>query len=89
MSFWNDLEAAARKVAGDVNTEFSVIGREQKVKDAYQALGKLYYQAVSANKAPEGPAFDEQMEKIAVLLKEIRELRGKQHVTAEEEDFEK
>ena len=89
MSFWNDLEAAARKVAGDVNTELTVVGREQKVKDAYQALGKLYYQAVSVGKAAEGPEFDEQTEKIRTLLKEIRDLRGNQHVTAQEEDFEK
>lgn len=87
MSFWNDLEAAARKVADDVNTEFSVVGREQRIKDAYQALGKLYYQAVSANKAPEGAAFDEQVAKIEALLKEISALRGKQHVTADESDF--
>ncbi len=88
MSFWNDLEAAARKVADDVNTEFSVVGREQRIKDAYQALGKLYYQAVTAGKTPEGSQFDKQVQKIAALMQEINELRGKQHVTADDKDFE-
>ena len=81
MSFWNDLEAAARKVAGDVNTELTVVGREQKIKDAYQALGKLYYQAKAAGQEPGGADLEDCCRKIQASLDRINDLKQANNVT--------
>lgn len=87
-SFLDDLQAAVCKVAADTQTEFQVAAREQKIKDAYRTLGRLYYKAVKTGASPEGPEFDEQTAKISALLQQINDLRKNQHVTAEDADFE-
>ena len=40
--FLNKLGAAARHAAGTVNTELNIVVHEQKVREQYLALGKLY-----------------------------------------------
>ena len=84
--FFNDLGKAFRRAANNVSTEVSVAAQEQRGREAYQALGRLYYEAVQTGKAPEGQEFDAQVSKIHALLANIRETRRSQNVT--DSDFE-
>lgn len=81
--FFDKLGAAAHRVADNVSAEFSIAAQEQKVREAYLALGKLYYQSVQAGAKPEGPAFDEQIKRAGESLKRIRELRSSKNVEPE------
>lgn len=89
--FFDKLGAAAKRAAGTVSTEVSIAAEEQKVREAYQALGKLYYQASRTGKEPAGLAFADQCRRIDASLKRIRELRDSKNVAsdpcAEDEDF--
>ena len=76
--FFSDLESAIKRVASNVNTEVTRAAREQKVREAFQSLGRLYYQAVQEGTALEGGALQEQVERIEILLQEINELRNNQ-----------
>ena len=88
--FFDKLGAAARRAADTVTTEVNVAAQEQKIKEAYQALGKLYYQAVSNGTEKGGAEFDELCGRIEASLKRIKELKANKSVTetyAQEEDF--
>ena len=74
--FVSKLGAVTRHAANKVGTELNIVAHEQRAKEAYQALGKLYYNYVSSGLQPEGQAFDEKMEVIAEELKRIKELRS-------------
>ena len=74
--FLSKMGAVARHTANTVSTDLSIAAHEQRAKEAYQALGKLYYNYVSSGLEPEGDAFDEKMAVIAEELKRIKELRS-------------
>lgn len=81
--FFDTLGAAARRAADSVCTEVSIAAHEQKVKEGYQALGKLYYRYVSSGMMPEGSEFDGIMARVAEELAEIDRLRKQRDVTAD------
>lgn len=88
--FFDKLGAAAKRAANAVSTEVNVAAEEQKLREAYQALGKLYYKAKRAGQEPEGIDFADQCRKIDAALKRIDELKRANNVTdvyADEEDF--
>ena len=85
--FWSDLGAAVKKAANDVSTEVSIAGKEQKLKEQFQLLGKLHFQAVRHGKPLEGPEFSAQVEKILQLQQQIRDLRSASRVPTDA-DFE-
>lgn len=86
-NFFDDLGSAIKKVANDVSNEVTIAAREQKLKEAYQKLGKLHYQAIRKGEDPEGQEFDQQTALIRDLIQEIKDLRSGVP-TADEEDFE-
>lgn len=79
--FVDNLTNAVRRVASNVTTGVSVAAQEQKVKDAYQTIGRLYYQAVQEGREPVGDEFAAQLNKIRELLASINEIRRNQQVT--------
>lgn len=81
--FFDDLGNAFRRVANSVSTEVSVAAQEQKVKDAYHTLGRMYYQAVQQGKSVTGAEFDAQTAKIRELMDSIKEARRNQNVSGE------
>lgn len=80
-NFLDDLGSALRKAAGDVQTEVTITAREQNLKDAFQRLGKLYYEAFSADRPTSGQDFDAAIAEIRALQKEIFELRSNKNVS--------
>lgn len=85
-NLFEELGAAVKKVAGDVSNEITIAAREQKLKEAYQKLGKMHYQAIRQCEDPEGPDFDRQTALIRDLIQQIQDLRsGNFH--ANEDDF--
>ncbi len=86
-NFWEDLTGAARKVASGVSTEVTIAAREQKAKEAYQKLGRMYYRAAKNGECLTGREFDEQVAAIEALLRQINDLRYNENVTASDEDF--
>ena len=78
--FWGDLGKALHRAADTVTTEVSVTAQEQRVKDAYEAIGRLYCQAVSEGKEPTGEAFDQQVRQVNLLREKIRRIRQNQKV---------
>lgn len=85
-NFFDDLGNAFKKLADDVSTEVSVTAKQQKVKEAFQQLGRMYYQAVCRGKEPAGEEFDRQVALIRDLLRQINDLRSNANV-ASAEDF--
>ena len=79
--FFDKLSAAAKRAANTVSTEVSVAAEEQKVREAYQALGKLYYQASRDGKDLTGEAFTAQIAKADAAIARIKELRDRKNVT--------
>lgn len=76
----NKLGAAARSAAYAAGTELNIVAHEQRLREHYQALGKLYYNYVSSGLLPEGEAFDEKVAAVQEELNRIRELRNQKHV---------
>ena len=88
--FFAKLGAAAKRAANNVSTEVSVAAEEQKIREAYQALGKLYFQAKHTGGELDGLDFADQCRKVEASLKRINELKRAKNVTdvyADEEDF--
>ncbi len=82
--------AVTKHAATSVATEVNVAAEEQKIREAYQLLGKLYFGAKRAGREPEGLEFADQCRKIEMHMKRIKQLRSRKDVTgyAFEEDFE-
>lgn len=89
--FLDKLGAAAKRAADSVSTEMNVAAEEQKIRESYQALGKLYYQASRNGAEPSGPDFADHCRRIDAAIKRIKELRDRKDVTGEtyaaEDDF--
>ena len=89
--FLSKLTAAAKRAADTVGTEVSVAAEEQKIREAYQALGKLCYQAKRDGKEVSAEDFDAQCAKVDAALARIKELKDRKNVTADvvadDEDF--
>ena len=77
----NKLGAAAKRAAGSVATEVNVAADEQKIKDLYQSLGKLYYQTSRHGGDLNGADFADYMRRIDAVRKHIAELRNRSNVT--------
>lgn len=74
-NFFDDLGNAFKKLADDVTTEVSVTAKQQKVKEAYQKLGRMHYQAACKGTEPVGAEFDKQVALIRDLLQQINDLK--------------
>lgn len=89
--FFDKLSAAAKRAADTVSTEVSVAAEEQKIREAYQALGKLYYQASREGKDLTGEEFTAQIARVDAAIHRIKELKNRKNVTpdvvADDEDF--
>lgn len=88
--FFDKLGAAAKRAAGTVSTEVSVAAEEQKIREQYQALGKLYYQAIGMGKAPAGEQFSACCDRIRTSFQRINDLKSANDVTGStvtEDDF--
>ena len=87
---FDKLGAAAKRAANAVSTEVSVAAEEQKIREAYQALGKLYFKAKRTGGELDGIDFADQCRKVEASIKRINELKRSKNVTdlyADEEDF--
>lgn len=85
------LGAAAKRAADTVSTSVNVAAEEQKIKEAYQALGKMYYQARRDGSEMDSLTVADHCRKIEESMKRIGQLKDKQDVagdcTAEDDDF--
>lgn len=86
--------AATKRAATTAKLSIAIAAEEDKVKTAYQAIGKQYYQDILSGTVPGGPVYDEQLGRIEASLHRIGELRSQKNVApqqdsdfAEEEDF--
>lgn len=86
---FDKLFAAGKQAASSVATGVNVAAQEQKIREAYQTLGKLYFQAKRRGEAPEGLEFADQCREIEARLKRIEEMKNRQNVTdyADRDDF--
>lgn len=93
----NTVVSAASRAASTVKTGVNVYAEEDKIKTAYQVLGKLYYGDVKEGNPTSGPAYEEQLAKIEAALARIQELKEQGSVdpkgsasqeTVTEDDFE-
>lgn len=88
--FFDTLGAAAKRAASSVSVEVQIAAEEQKIREAYQALGQLYFKASRTGKPTQGMAFADQCRKVEASLRRINELKRSKNVTdvyAEEADF--
>ena len=85
-NFSDDLGNAFKKLADDVTTEVSVTAKQQKVKEEYQKLGRMYYQTACKGTEPVGAEFDKQVAVIRDLLQQINDMKNNANV-ATEADF--
>ena len=85
--FFSDLGAAVRRMASDVSTEVSIAAKEQKVRELYQNLGRMYYRAVKDEKITATEELAEEINRISEQLREISQMKHNQRVV-KESDFE-
>lgn len=76
--FFSDLESAVKRVASSVSSEVTLAAREQKVREAFQTLGRMYYKSIQSGEGAETSELTQQVQKIETLLQEIDELRANQ-----------
>lgn len=72
---------ATKRAANSARISIRVAAEEEKIKAAYQAIGKLYHQDHAAGGVKEGPAYTEQLNRIAASLERIQELKSQKDVT--------
>ena len=90
-NFFDQLGDAVKRAADSVVSDVSVAAEEQKVREHYQAQGKLYYHAIRAGKPLEGIDFADRCRKIDASLSRIRDLKAHKNVTepyADDSDYE-
>ena len=88
--FLNKLGAAAKRAAGSFATGVNVAAEEQKIKELYQSLGKLYYQTSRRGGDLNGAEFADFMRRIDAVQKHIQEIKNRKNVTGtyvSEDDF--
>lgn len=78
--FFDKLSAVARRTVNTVSTDVSILAHEQKLREQYQTIGKLYCQYVSSGMVPEGDEFDEKLVAAAAELKRINQLKAHKEV---------
>ena len=77
------MAGAASRAAGAAKTSVTVCAEEDKIRTAYQALGKLYYRDSKVGSPLSGPEYDQEIGKIEASFARIRELRSQDRVTPE------
>lgn len=70
--FVDDVTLAVKRAVTNVSTGISVAAQQQRVKETYEAIGKLYCQTVGEGKEPTGEQFDAQVRHVNELLEQIR-----------------
>ena len=85
--FFNQLGAAVRKITADVSTEVSIAAKEQKIRECYQTLGRMYYRAVKDEKITATEELAEEINRIAELQRDISQMKHNQRAVTES-DFE-
>lgn len=83
--FFDTLGAAARKAASSAATQISIAAEEQKVRQAYQAIGKLYYRQTKNGGSLTGDEFDARIAAADAALERIRSLKDAK--TVEPDDY--
>ena len=78
-NFFDDLGKAMTRAVNSVSADFNVAAQEQRLKEAYQVLGRMHYEAVQAGKEVSGQEFDAQM---AWSLTSLYDLKGKNSAPA-------
>ncbi len=78
--FVDDMTMAVKRAVTSVGTGISVAAQQQRVKETYEAIGKLYCQTVGEGKEPTGEAFDTQVRRVNELLEQIRQAKENQSV---------
>ena len=81
--FFDKLGKVARRAADTVSTEVGIAAQEQRIRESYQALGKLCYKAQKEGRELGGAEFLEHYAKIDECMKRIEELRESKKVTVE------
>ena len=84
------LGAAAKQTAEAAGLQVAIAAEQQKIRSAYQILGKLYYQDRKRGRACQGPEYDRQTAQIDASCRKIRELKFRKTVdpAADADDFE-
>ena len=88
--FFSELSAAAKRTFNSVSNEVTIAAEEQRIRETYQALGRLYFRAKRNGKLPDGPEFTDCCKRINSSLRRINELKRANNVSevyADEEDF--
>ena len=78
--FFDKLGAVAHRTVNNVSTDVSILAHEQKLREHYQAIGKLFCQYVSSGMIPEGDEFEEKLTAVAAELERINELKAHKEV---------
>ena len=73
--FVDDVTMAVKRAVTTVGSGISVAAQQQRVKETYEAIGRLYCQAVAEGKEPTGEAFDAQVRRVDALLEKVRKIR--------------
>ena len=71
---------ATSRAAGAAKLSVNVYAEEEKIKTAYQAIGKLYFADSKAGAPLSGPAYDQQMAKIEAAMARIEELKNQDSI---------
>ena len=88
--FFDTLTAAAKRTVSSVTNEVSIAAEEQRIREIYRTLGRLYFKAQRSGKPTDSPEIRDCCKRIEASLKRIQELKQSTRVSdvyAEETDF--
>ncbi len=77
--------AATKRGLSNAKIALSIAAEEDKIKTAYTAIGKQYFQDVQSDREPAGPFYQEQMRRIRESGKRIAELKALRKVAPDED----
>ncbi len=78
------LGAAAQRMADNVSTEVRIAAQEQKLKEAYQALGKHCFHAQRNGQPIQTLEFADYCREAEICLKNINELKNHKDLSGQD-----
>lgn len=78
--------AATRHVADSAKLSINIAAEEERLKNAYALLGRLYYEALEAGTQPEGEVFTQQLALVRETLQKIEFYRRQKEQTPRQEE---
>ena len=74
--FLTSAAGTAKRLAHSAKKNVNILAEEDKIKDAYREIGRLYCEAIHSGAPLTGPAYDRQLDIIEAAQERVEELKN-------------